>query len=530
LRLSLSLDVAEAMTRSWQGPLGSCQQDDLLDTVEVLGRIQREREVLLVRVLTELHTRGVESPGGLSRPDWLRAVDPTLTAAAAKAVVTVAATAAAVADPSPFEDAAAAARRAAYQALLARVRDGSVPVGHAAQVIDLGQRLNAVADPDELTDTIEHLTAQAGTLRPEELARACRSHADQLRPPRDLQDLDDARRRARGLWFSAPNQSGMVNLKAVLDPESAAIVKGAIDPLAAPRPLLDEDTRTVIEPDPRPAHHRRADALGEIISRGVAAPHGQPRTDKAKIVVTIDYDTLAAKLTHHMNAPYGTRPTHPTSGSNGTNPTGEAGAGPGTGQRPGPRAGFGVSGTGEVLSPTTVRRLACDASLIAAVLGRDSAPLDIARKRRLVTPAIRTALILRDQGCSFPGCTMPAAWTDAHHLTHWIDGGPTSLANLTLLCRRHHTHVHRHDLTATITPTTVTWHTWQQWRRDRRRRTRANPDPDPQAQTPTQTRPPDRRADNRQRGTPTPASPPDPAHAGPSHYPTSGARKPASQR
>ena len=69
-----------------------------------------------------------------------------------------------------------------------------------------------------------------------------------------------------------------------------------------------------------------------------------------------------------------------------------------------------------------------------------------------------SALTHRDGGCSFPGCTMPAAWTDAHHVIAWYQGGATSLLNTTLLCRRHHTHVHRHRLTATVTATTVTWH------------------------------------------------------------------------
>ena len=392
-----------------------------------------------------------------------------------------------------------------HAALLEAVRGGSVPVGNAAQVIELGQRLERVADPAELHDALERLAGQAGTLRPEELARACRGHADQLRPPRDLDELDEARRAARGLWFSRPNPTGMVNLKGVLDPEHAAIVKGAVDPLAAPRPLLDE-AGGMIEPDPRPAHQRRADALVEIIGRGVAAPEGQQTTDKAKVVVTIDYDTLAGRLTptpdhHRPRRPRRPRTDHAdrTEGAEGGAEPGARASAPGSGSRSGSRsgsgsgsgatgrgpagrdgsdgagagfgaglgAGFGVSATGDVLSPATVRRLACDASLIAAVLGGHGEPLDVGRRHRLVTPAIRTALILRDRGCSFPGCTVPAAWTDAHHLTHWIDGGRTSLDNLALLCRRHHTYVHRHHLTATITATGVTWHTWQHWRHDR---------------------------------------------------------------
>ena len=123
----------------------------------------------------------------------------------------------------------------------------------------------------------------------------------------------------------------------------------------------------------------------------------------------------------------------------------------------------GVCLSGDVLSPATVRRWACDAAIIPVILGSDSQPLDVGRQERLVTRAMRTALWLRDQGCSFPGCTVPAQWTDAHHVQHWVHGGDTALTNLALLCRRHHTHVHDQNLTATITTTGVTWHTWHTW-------------------------------------------------------------------
>jgi hypothetical protein len=67
------------------------------------------------------------------------------------------------------------------------------------------------------------------------------------------------------------------------------------------------------------------------------------------------------------------------------------------------------------------------------------------------------ALWLRDRHCTFPGCTVPGTWADAHHLRHWADGGPTDLANGALLCGRHHTIVHRDRLTAQVTPAGVRW-------------------------------------------------------------------------
>jgi len=93
---------------------------------------------------------------------------------------------------------------------------------------------------------------------------------------------------------------------------------------------------------------------------------------------------------------------------------------------------------GRELSAGELRRLCCDANLIPAVLGARSEPLDVGRAQRLVTPAIRRALTLRDQHCAFPSCDTPASRCDAHHITPWRDGGPTALGNLVLLCPHHH--------------------------------------------------------------------------------------------
>ena len=98
----------------------------------------------------------------------------------------------------------------------------------------------------------------------------------------------------------------------------------------------------------------------------------------------------------------------------------------------------GVLATGAKITAGDLRRLCCDADLMPAVLGASSEILDVGRTQRLVTPAIRKALTLRDGGCIFPGCAALDTRCEAHHLTPWWDGGATALHNLVLLCPFHH--------------------------------------------------------------------------------------------
>jgi hypothetical protein len=108
------------------------------------------------------------------------------------------------------------------------------------------------------------------------------------------------------------------------------------------------------------------------------------------------------------------------------------------------REGVGTAtlGEGVLLTAGQARRIACDAGVIPMVLGSRSEPLDVGRETRTIPAAMRKALVHRDGGCAFPTCDRPPQWTDSHHLIHWADGGPTSLDNLVLLCRGHHTLVH----------------------------------------------------------------------------------------
>jgi len=85
----------------------------------------------------------------------------------------------------------------------------------------------------------------------------------------------------------------------------------------------------------------------------------------------------------------------------------------------------------------TVRRLACDSHLLTVVKDTNGNPLDVGRKQRVISGAIKRALYARDRHCRFPGCSH-TNFLQGHHLVHWIDGGKTRLDDLVLLCSRHH--------------------------------------------------------------------------------------------
>ena len=103
-------------------------------------------------------------------------------------------------------------------------------------------------------------------------------------------------------------------------------------------------------------------------------------------------------------------------------------------------AGQSVLEDGPRVPAETSRRLACDASLVVMRHDEDGRLFEVGARTRTIPPALRRALQHRDRGCRFPGCGVP--FGDGHHVRHWADGGPTTLSNLAILCRRHHRTVH----------------------------------------------------------------------------------------
>jgi hypothetical protein len=249
-----------------------------------------------------------------------------------------------------------------------------------------------------------------------------------------LEEQEAERHRARELRFDEATGRLMGRLTS----EGLALVRTALDPLAAPVPAADG------ERDPRSPGQRSADALVELARRAIAADSFETNHGIShRVVVTVGLDALAESHAHDGGQVLGS-PLGPVSTVGGD----------------GAAAPFRVAGQsapGDVLwggltSPSAARRIACCAGIQRVVLDPNGAVLDVGREFRTATPAQFAALIARDGGCAFPGCTRPASWCIAHHIEHWADGGETNLDNLVLLCTHHHTVVHHHGWDIQLAP------------------------------------------------------------------------------
>lgn len=298
------------------------------------------------------------------------------------------------------------------QVLAAAVAGGSVTVRKAMTALRQVAQVEHALAPGKREQALASLTQMAQTGYDRNVIAVGRTLMALVGADRSLERNETMLAALSSLRLS-PMDNGMIRVSGQLDPEAGAVLTATLDPLSAPNPCEANGGR-----DPRAPDRRRAEALIEVCRRAAAAGGAAPATTKAQIVVTIAYDRLAEAV-----------------------------------------RGAGTTLGGQVLAPETVRRLACDASIIPMVLGSQSQPLDVGRTKRLVTPALLAALWVRDKACTFPGCGRPPQWCDAHHVIHWLDGGPTSLLNLTLLCAYHHTYAHQHGLTATVTAHDVTWQT-----------------------------------------------------------------------
>lgn len=241
----------------------------------------------------------------------------------------------------------------------------------------------------------------------------------------------------RGATAGEADNAGTTNNAQQAGPHSGG--PSASDPAGSANPAGSADAAGSEDaadcPDPWDRRSRAQKLLDGLVGacKTALATGTLPATGglRPQILVTIDYQTLLAELRQH-----GTDSRNAASTG-----TGRGGTGAGFGTAGG-TASFAFSGPANARS---IRKIACDADIIPVLLGGDGQILDVGRASRVFPPHIRKAITARDQGCAFPGCTIPAPWCEAHHITYWSQRGPTSTSNGTLLCSHHHHVIHKEN-------------------------------------------------------------------------------------
>jgi 5-methylcytosine-specific restriction endonuclease McrA len=226
------------------------------------------------------------------------------------------------------------------------------------------------------------------------------------RVDRQAEEKETARRHASRAIHLYQDESGMVVVRGRLDPEVGALFMRA---LAAARETLYQRARRTnadtVVPDPAAGPPTRAQQQADALAvLAETALHQEldpgASSDRYQVVVHVDAAVLAD-------------PEQP---------------------------GQSVLEEGVHVSAGTSRRLACDASRVVMRHDADGRTVEVGARTRTIPPALRRALHHRDRSCRFPGCGVQAG--QGHHVRHWSQGGPTTLSNLVLLCRRHHRAVH----------------------------------------------------------------------------------------
>lgn len=224
------------------------------------------------------------------------------------------------------------------------------------------------------------------------------------------------RHRARALHVYQ-DEDGMVIIRGRLEPEAGAVLMQA---LAAAREALDQRRPTDV-----PAGTR----IGLLISEDVPT-WGQQQADALALV--------AETALHHGMAPGAAGERYQVVVHVDAALLADADA-------PGQSVVEGAH-----VSAETSQRLACDASRVVMRHDTDGNITEVGARTRTIPPALRRALEHRDRGCRFPGCG--SRFGQGHHIRHWAHGGPTTLSNLAILCRRHHRAVHEEGYQVTREP------------------------------------------------------------------------------
>ena len=432
-------------TSSWV--LGDAE---VLAGAEAAQRLAASATELVARLVAEADTRGLaREQGAVSGAAWLR-TRTRLTSQAAGDVARV------------------GASLAIHEATRAALASGGLCVEQAAVITRLLERLPHTVDTEQILAAEQYLLDQARVFDARTLRRLGRRLLEVIDPEgadaHEAAQLEDEEARARArCWFAMRARGdGTTTGRFVLPDAQASMLRAVLEAISNPRRHTTGDHQPNTGPtatdnpgssspgssspgssgDNNPGSsggpfssdpfssgpfssepgsggdtgdqqrvsypQRMGQALADLIEHLPADAFPQSGGLAASVVINLDYDQLREAL------------------------------------------GSATLSTGEVISASQARRLACGAGILPAVFGGASLPLDLGRSRRLHTPAQRIALGVTQHGCVFGDCDRPAAWCDTHHTEEWAEGGCTNLNTAALLCPIHHHHVHQTGWRVTI--------------------------------------------------------------------------------
>ena len=289
----------------------------------------------------------------------------------------------------------------------AALRDGMVSAEHAAVIAAATRQLPTSLGAEDRAAVEAGLVEQATRLDPAALRKKAR-RALELVASREEADRhhdqvlreEEARARDKTRLTLHDNRDGTVTGHFTIPTLAGAILKKILGQLVSPRRgrLGASQAQTGPVGDQLDWAQRQGQAFLELIEH-LPTDRLHAKT-AATIVVTLDHTQLTADL-----------------------------------------AAAGLD-TGDQLSASEARRLACGAGILPAILNGPSLPLDLGRTQRFFTEAQRVALTTRHSTCLADGCDRPYAWTDLHHREPWAQGGRTDLTKAEPLCGFHHHRIH----------------------------------------------------------------------------------------
>ena len=100
-----------------------------------------------------------------------------------------------------------------------------------------------------------------------------------------------------------------------------------------------------------------------------------------------------------------------------------------------------IDGQEAPISMRAVRQAICNGGSQGILFDRNDAFVKLGKKNRTFTKRQRLAISSRDGGCIIPGCSVPAYWTQIHHVKPWKLDKHTEIDNGVCLCRRHHAEI-----------------------------------------------------------------------------------------